>query len=326
MANKKNFLLNGKKKVIEKIAKFKFHPKKKLDVKVRHFSQRQANRLFLGCVIGVVALSGLVILSNTVHVFFGNKVSKVQVFKDKGTNQFANQVNLFMGDYLDTYFNRDKDTDLDELKKYYGSGIDIKGQESRDIDMKLEHVSLVEIKSSVAVYDINYQIKDGDNWKSVLARINVPYKEKDGRYYVSDLPYYTDQSSYVADTVKGNSKLPTQSEVEGLSNKKLSGLKDYIVAFFKAYTSGDNSQMAPFSGAVSPLKSYEFEELDYAYFIKHKHSIIAVVQVTFKNEFGVKHQENFTLEVTESKQTSSYYVKSMKHGIDEGCRKEMKMD
>lgn len=83
MTNKKNFLLNGKKKVIEKIAKFKFHPKKKLDVKVRHFSQRQANRLFLGCVIGVVALSGLVILSNTVHVFLEIKIVRFKFLRIK---------------------------------------------------------------------------------------------------------------------------------------------------------------------------------------------------------------------------------------------------
>ncbi len=103
--------------------------------------------------------------------------------------------------------------------------------------------------------------------------------------------------------------------------------KQYVEAFFKAYTSGDKTQMSPFSKEIQPVQGYLLKSMDYVYFIqddKDETKLVAVVQVTMTDAFELAHQENFVVSLKADKETDSYRVQSIEHGIAEKYRKQIK--
>lgn len=299
----------------KKVKRLKPKKKEKVQLKYRKINQKMANRLLLGFVVGMVGLSALVITSNAIRAVFGSKQVVVQPTKRDSRN-LSNKVGLFMTDFLNAYFSEDSQENRDKLERFYGSGIDIKNPATNLLASRLTGATLIEITDDKATYRVAYAVHVGDDWKNNVGVIVIPYDDKDGKFYVSDLPYFVDEDSYVAKLSRNVNRLKTQTDDKAFKKEK-----KYLEAFFKAYVSGDDTQMLPFSKSVKPVTGYRFKSMDYTYFVKRGNRVKVAVQVTFEDGLGLSHQENFTLDL--SKGNDTFYVEKMAHGISEKMKKEM---
>lgn len=213
--------------------KIKFPKRKQENVQIRprKISQRAANFLLLGFIVGVVGLAGLVIVSNAVRTLRGEK--KIVQVTNQDSRNLSNKVGLFMTDFLNSYFSDNSPENQEKLKKFYGAGIDVKSTKTTNLESKLTGAVLIEITNHLATYRVGYSVKVNDEWKNNVGVINIPYGVKNNKYYVSDLPYFTDEDSYIAKNPKNKVQLNLQAD-----DSKYSKAKEYVEAFFKAYASG----------------------------------------------------------------------------------------
>lgn len=302
--------------------KIKFPKRKQENVQIRprKISQRAANFLLLGFIVGVVGLAGLVIVSNAVRTLRGEK--KIVQVTNQDSRNLSNKVGLFMTDFLNSYFSDNNPENQEKLKKFYGAGIDVKSTKTTNLESKLTGAVLIEITNHLATYRVGYTVKVNDEWKNNVGVINIPYGVKNNKYYVSDLPYFTDEDSYIAKNPKNKVQLNLQAD-----DSKYSKAKEYVEAFFKAYASGDKTQMSPFSKEVRPVKGYVFKSVDYSYFIQDKQKedvLVNIVQVTFTDGLGLTHQENFAVTLQVDKKEETYRVQKLEHGISNKYAAELK--
>lgn len=302
--------------------KIKFPKRKQENVQIRprKISQRAANFLLLGFIVGVVGLAGLVIVSNAVRTLRGEK--KIVQVTNQDSRNLSNKVGLFMTDFLNSYFSDNSPGNQEKLKKFYGAGIDVKSTKTTNLESKLTGAVLIEITNHLATYRVGYSVKVNDEWKNNVGVINIPYGVKNNKYYVSDLPYFTDEDSYIAKNLKNKMQLNLQTD-----DSKYSKAKEYVEAFFKAYSSGDKTQMSPFSKEVRPVKGYVFKSVDYSYFIQDKQKedvLVNIVQVTFADGLGLTHQENFVVTLQVDKKEETYRVQKLEHGISKKYAAELK--
>lgn len=296
------------------------HPKpdrKKVEVKPKHISQKKANLLFFGFCFVMVGLAALTVLSNGVRAAKGLQPTQT-VSKENNSRNLSNRVGLFMTDFLNSYFNDGSSESLTKLNSFYGPDVDIKNT-STTKKSSLTGATLIEITDNLAAYRVAYQVEtDTDTWEDNVGVMAIPYKAKGNSYYVSELPYFIDEDSYVAKTSNTVNRLADQSD-----DKKDQKVLDYITAFLKAYTSGDRNQMLPFSKNIKPVLGYVFTSLDYSYIVKKDSTYTVAIQTTFTDGLGLDHQEDFTLTLSYDKKQDTYFVDKMQHGISDKIRKAM---
>lgn len=296
------------------------HPKpnrKKVEVKPKHISQKKANLLFFGFCFTMVGLATLTVLSNGVRAARGLQPAQA-ISKENNSRNLSNRVGLFMTDFLNSYFNDGSSESLSKLNSFYGPDVDIKNTSSTK-KSSLTGATLIEITDNLATYRVAYQVEtDADTWEDNVGVMAIPYKAKSNSYYVSELPYFIDEDSYVAKTSNTVNRLADQSD-----NKKDQKVLDYITAFLKAYTSGDRNQMLPFSKSVKPVLGYVFTSLDYSYIIKKDNIYTVAIQTTFTDGLGLAHQEDFTVTLSYDKKQDTYFVDKMQHGISDKIRQNM---
>lgn len=301
--------------------KFPKPRKTNVEVKPRKISQKAANRILMGFVVGIVGLSVLTIVSNAIRTMGTKPI--IQQVQEKNPRIYSNQISLFMTDFLNLYFSENNAENRLALTKFYAAGLDEKSGEMANADSRLTNATLFEVTENLATYRVEYEVKVGEEWQKNVGLISIPYGVKDGRFYVSDLPYFTNEASYVARGAKSGLRLKDQQD----DKKEFEKAKQYVEAFFKAYTSGDKTQMSPFSKEIQPVQGYLLKSMDYVYFIqddKDETKLVAVVQVTMTDAFELAHQENFVVSLKADKETDSYRVLSIEHGIAEKYRKQIK--
>lgn len=304
----------------EKKIKFPKRKQENVQIKPRKISQRTANFLLLSFIVGMVGLASLVIVSNMVRTLRGEK--KVVQVTNQDSRNLSNKVGLFMTDFLNSYFSDNSPENQAKLKKFYGAGVDVKNTKTTNLESKLTGAVLIEITNHLATYRVGYAVKVNNEWKNNVGVINIPYGVKNNKYYVSDLPYFTDEDSYIAKNPKNKIQLNLQAD-----DAKYAKAKEYVEAFFKAYASGDKTQMSPFSKEVRPVSGYVFKSVDYSYFIQDKPKadvLVNIVQVTFTDGLGLTHQENFTLTLQVDKKEETYRVQKLEYGISKKYVAELK--
>ena len=296
------------------------HPKsnlKKVEVKPKRISQKKANLLFFGFCFAVVGLATLTVLSNGIRAVKGAPAQPI-VSKENNSRNLSNRVGLFMTDFLNSYFNDGSSESLNKLNSFYGPDVDIKNM-STTKKSSLTGATLIEITNNLATYRVAYQVEtDTDTWEDNVGVMAIPYQAKGNSYYVSELPYFIDEDSYVADTGNHINRLSEQTDSD--KNEKV---LTYIEAFLKAYTSGDQTQMLPFSKKVKPILGYVFTSLDYSYMVKKDSTYTVAIQTTFTDGLGLDHQEDFTLTLSYDKKQDTYFVDKMQHGISNKMREKI---
>lgn len=287
--------------------------KKVMQPPKRH-SQRKINFIVYGGVFFLVVLSALSIFSNIARNVRQPKKENA-VVKVREKTGIDNQATVFLNAFIQTYFNQDLDkSNQDKLLSFYGGTLpDMKQSSNFKGQMELTQSILLIVSDNLGRFKVDYKIKGSkeDSWHDETVQFNVPFQQKGGQYYVSDLPYMTNVQTLTADKGKQANLNKSTTIYDEAWRKKAD---NFIQAFFKAYTTDDNS-LSTISRDVKAVKGYQFKTLDYSYYDqdKNKTQLIAQVQVTFQDKYGNNHSENFTLDLT--KKEDIFFVNHLSYGI-----------
>lgn len=293
---------------MEKMKKSFYLPrlKKKEKMEVKEISQVKMNMYFMTGLILIVLLalvSAAVSLSRSMRS--GDVKQEVAMVQ---TEQVDNRLQLFLENYLTTYFNYSNEKEYKEkLNRFYDFEPDVKKAGTMK-PMTLVSYKLEQITEKTAIYRVTYEI-DGNK---VTVLFGIPYVGKDGKYSVSGLPYYEAVSDYKMDTIDKTTRLTLDGN-DSVTEKERTMLKEFLILFFKNYTtSQDNLNII--SKNVKSINGAVFKSIDYTYFVvEDKENIMAYVQATI-DIFGVSHSENFTFSMSQ-KEDGSFFVNKMEHGI-----------
>ena len=314
------------KKIVKKKAKPKVLKKvgKKQKHQMRQISSRKMTTIFVTGLVGFGLLATTAIGLNVYGQLTGNQKPKVEkVTSDK----VDYRLEQFLDGYVNAYFtysmdNQAQKKQLDELNSYYNYVPSEQNQGQLRQETSLLSSYLQEIKDNVAVYEVVYKSGSGDSAENIKVGFNVPFGGKDGKYYVSGLPWY----SAVTNLKKSSSddkELVLSSQTTELSNSDKKKLNDFMDLFFRNYTTCQKN-LDSIADGVTTINGAIYKSTDWAYYKIHKDgSVEAYVQATFEIK-GITHSENFSFKL--AKKNDSYFVKELKHEIPADYAKVKKED
>lgn len=281
---------------------------------MKKVSQKRSNQIFLFGLAFFVFLCGLTIfISIKSAVKVNERLSNAAVVETK--QETDRRLEQFLDGYVSRYFTYNvqsgsSDDDVSKLNDYYGSIPDVKNQGQLKQEMSVVSARMLTAKDGVAVYRVVYDTKKDDKSQRVGIEFSIPYGEKDGKYYVSGLPWFSPVSDFKADGVEKNSMVSLVAK-DDLEEGKRKKLISFLELFFKNYTTSQ-ANLDLISKDIKSIGGATFKSLDYSYFKEKDGKILAYVQVTFEVA-GTTHSENFSFELREDK--DSYFVEKMDHTI-----------
>lgn len=287
---------------------------KQKQIKMKKVSQKSSNQIFLFGLAFFVFLCGLTIfISMKTAVKVNERLSNTAVVETK--KETDRKLEQFLDGYVSRYFTYNSqpgssDDDVSKLNNYYGSVPDVKNQGQLKQEMSVVSARMLTAKDGVAVYRVVYDTKKDDKSQRVGIEFSIPYGEKDGKYYVSGLPWFSPVSDFKADGVEKSSMVSLVAK-DDLEEGKRKKLISFLELFFKNYTTSQ-ANLDLISKDIKSIGGATFKSLDYSYFKEKDGKILAYVQVTFEVA-GTTHSENFSFELREDK--DSYFVEKMDHTI-----------
>lgn len=314
------------KKIVKKKAKPKVLKKvgKKQKHQMRQISSRKMTTIFVTGLVGFGLLATTAIGLNVYGQLTGNQKPKIEKVSSDKVDYRLEQ---FLDGYVNAYFtysmdNQAQKKQLDELNGYYDYVPSEQNQGQLRQETSLLSSYLQEIKDNVAVYEVVYKSGSGDSAENIKVGFNVPFGGKDGKYYVSGLPWY----SAVTNLKKSSSddkELVLSSQTTELSNSDKKKLNDFMDLFFKNYTTSQKN-LDLIADGVTTINGAIYKSTDWAYYKIHKDgSVDAYVQATFEIK-GITHSENFSFKL--AKKNDSYFVKELTHEIPADYAKVKKED
>ena len=281
---------------------------------MKKVSQKRSNQIFLFGLAFFLFLCGLTMfISIKSAVKVNERLSNTAVVETK--KETDRKLEQFLDGYVARYFTYNSqagssDDDVSKLNNYYGSVPDVKNQGQLKQEMSVVSARMLTAKDGIAVYRVVYDTKKDEKSQRVGIEFSIPYGEKDGKYYVSGLPWFSPVSDFKADGVEKSSmvSLVAKDDVEEGKRKKLIS---FLELFFKNYTTSQ-ANLDLISKDIKSIGGASFKSLDYSYFKEKDGKILAYVQVTFEVA-GTTHSENFSFELREDK--DSYFVEKMDHTI-----------
>ena len=287
---------------------------KQKQVKMKKVSQKKSNQIFLFGFAFFLFLCGLTMfISIKSAVKVNEKLSKTEVVETK--KETDRKLEQFLDGYVARYFTYNSqagssDDDVSKLNNYYGSVPDVKNQGQLKQEMSVVSARMLTAKDGIAVYRVIYDTKKDDKSQRVGIEFSIPYGEKDGKYYVAGLPWFSPVSDFKADGVEKDSmvSLIAKDDLEEGRRKKLIS---FLELFFKNYTTSQ-ANLDLISKDIKSIGGASFKSLDYSYFKEKDGKILSYVQVTFEVA-GTTHSENFSFELREDK--DSFFVEKMDHTI-----------
>ncbi|OFR42553.1 conjugal transfer protein [Streptococcus sp. HMSC062H02] len=287
---------------------------KQKQVKMKKISQKRSNQIFLFGLAFFLFLCGLTMfISIKSAVKVNERLSNTAVVETK--KETDRKLEQFLDGYVARYFTYNSqagssDDDVSKLNNYYGSVPDVKNQGQLKQEMSVVSARMLTAKDGVAVYRVIYDTKKDDKSQRVGIEFSIPYGEKDGKYYVAGLPWFSPVSDFKADGVEKDSMVSLVAK-DDLEEGKRKKLISFLELFFKNYTTSQ-ANLDLISKDIKSIGGASFKSLDYTYFKEKDGKILAYVQVTFEVA-GTTHSENFSFELREDK--DSFFVEKMDHTI-----------
>lgn len=286
--------------------------KSKPEMKV--LSQLKLNAIFLGGLIGLVALSAL-----TIVIAFTKATQPVTVDKKDrlvlpAKEEVDNRLQLFLDSYVQTYFTVGIEADQvtkqkENLAGFYANPPEVKKEPLVEKPTALVTSRLQQVVDNLAVYRVTYEVGVEDKQR-ITVLFTIPYGGKDGQYYVAGLPYFQAVESFKAETGDDVPKLQLQA-IDDLSLEEREELLKFLDLFFTNYTtSQDNLNIV--ARGVRSINGAVYKGVDYAYFKVTDKAIKAYVQASFEIA-GITHVENFSLTLVQKE--GSYFVEKLEHEI-----------
>nr|DAK17315.1 MAG TPA: conjugative transposon protein [Caudoviricetes sp.] len=281
---------------------------------MKKISQKRSNQIFLFGLAFFLFLCGLTMfISIKSAVKVNERLSNTAVVETK--KETDRKLEQFLDGYVARYFTYNSqagssDDDVSKLNNYYGSVPDVKNQGQLKQEMSVVSARMLTAKDGVAVYRVIYDTKKDDKSQRVGIEFSIPYGEKDGKYYVAGLPWFSPVSDFKADGVEKDSMVSLVAK-DDLEEGKRKKLISFLELFFKNYTTSQ-ANLDLISKDIKSIGGASFKSLDYTYFKEKDGKILAYVQVTFEVA-GTTHSENFSFELREDK--DSFFVEKMDHTI-----------
>lgn len=299
--------------------------KKKKEITVRRFSQKRYNRLFLGGLIVFFSLSCLMIVTNLMKANRKEEPIQQIVADDRKEYRLENYLNNFVYYYFN--FSEDGETQssqIEKLNSFYADGLTLSNQGYLRQPSVLNTYRLLYLDKEKATYLVSYTVTIKEEGKETkqefVTEFTVPYKEVEGKYYVSDLPYFETVKSSQYETVGEEEKKKLEPD-NVLNEEQNSQLKDFLTLFFTNYVSSQEN-LNLIANDIPVLAGTRFKSLDWAYLDDSDSNQLKVyAQVTF-DTLGTTRSENFSFAII--KKDDGFYVEKMKHGIPENYKKEEK--
>jgi len=319
MNKSKNYLL----KFRNYLSNFEKKEKKGKPPKLKIVNKKTVNIAMIGGIffllfIGLMGSFRAITLSNQVTSLKESLKSIDTTSNQTKTepDQYNYQLQYYLNDYVYAYFTLSQDTNkqqeqVKQLENFYNFVPDIKSQGQTRNPSELVSSQLLTVEDNIARYKIKYKEKiNNENPKEYQIGFNIPFGRKDGKFFISGLPWFSALTSYQAGQFNEEEKLKL-SATDQFSDSEHKKVEKFLTIFFTNYTSNqDNLNLiAPDITVVSNTK---FKTIDYIYLKNEGDSLIAYVQATFEVG-GSTHSENFTFTLSEKEQT--YYVTKLEHTI-----------
>ena len=289
-------------------------PRKDKQLTVKKISQKKSNVIFMTSLVGFVLLCGLTMFVSIVTTAkMKARLSEAPVVEAK--KETDRTLEQFLDGYVSRYFTYNSqsgsaDEDVAKLNNYYGSIPEVKNQGQTKQEMSIVSARMLLAKDGVAVYRIVYDTKKDDKNQRVGIEFSIPYGEKDGKYYVAGLPWFSPVSDFKADGLGKETHLALLDNDE-IGEGKRKKLVSFLELFFKNYTTSQ-ANLDLISKDIKSIGGATFKSLDYTYFKEKDGKILAYAQITL-DVAGTTHSENFSFELREDK--DSYFVEKMEHTI-----------
>lgn len=328
LRTKKAELLEPKEKTSKKkTVTFDKKPKKKFTLKGS--GTLKSKVIVYGTIATLLALSaGATTLSIMAKSKALSKPAVSAVLDKRSLSDTDNKVNVYMTSFIKTYFNFSTQNTGDystNLTSYFGDNVNMTYLPENKSDMKLVSSTLLKIENNVAIYVVNYQVKEkpmdkNSKWLDNSVEFNIPFVSKDDKYYISDTPFITALSELQG---KNADKKSLSKQTKDYTEKQTKKFDTFLEAFFTAYTT-DNKTLATMSSNIVGIKGYKFDKLAYTYYAKSSSGDTnAIITVAFKDNLGSIHKENFELMI--KKNGDTLFVKSLNHGVSQDYFKEEKV-
>ena len=302
MIKAKRYLLKAR----EYLSNFKKVEKKGGPPKLKVTTKKTVNLAVIG---GITFLLLVGLMGAIRAITLSNKVGTLQAQVEATQKQKAQPLDANRKyDYkLQYYLN-------DYVNSFYNFVPDVKAQGQVRNPSTLLYSQLVTVEGKVATYKVKYKEmiqhdKDTEE-KELVTGFNIPFDEKEGKYYVSGLPWFSAIDSSQAGHFSEDDQLQLTAN-DHVSDSQHKKVEKFLKVFFTNYTTNqDNLNLIAKNVAI--VANTTFKTIDYTYLKKDGAGLIAYVQATFEVG-GTTHSENFTFTLTEK--DKSYYVTKLEHTI-----------
>ena len=322
MDKAKRYLLQAK----EYLSHFKKVEKKGGPPKLKVTNKKTVNIAVIGGIsfllfVGFLGSIRAITLSNKVGTLQAQveATQKQQTKPMESSRKYDYKLQYYLNDYVYAYFTLPNEGDkqkeqVDYLNKFYNFIPDVKSQGQVRNPSTLLYSQLVTVEGKVATYKVKYKesIHRDNNTeeKEIVTGFNIPFDEKDGKYYVSGLPWFSAIEASQAGHFSEDDKLQLTAN-DHFSDSERKKVEKFLKVFFTNYTtSQDNLNLI--AKNVNIIANSTFKTIDYTYLKQDGDDLIAYVQATFEVG-GTTHSENFTFTLSEKEKT--YYVTKLEHTI-----------
>jgi len=321
------------------LKKIRKKEKKEPQPKVKHLSQKKANRvvfaivflLFLAAIVGVIR-------SNVVAMNFDQLASKVEQInqdnqKTTETKESYDPAALafYATSFAKEYLNMDGKAEevkqkerLDRLANYLSFDvalIDEKGNEQLEFSRHFKQATVtrtVEETECLLVYlNVVYEVKSTEETETRTQEMVLPIQAKDQLFAIVSRPYFLTSRLPQGKT----DQLEKTKETIELSGNEKEEVETFLKMFFEKYASADKQElMLLMKEAIESPEGLELVAVDTSevtYFDTQQQDVLGVqVSVTFADSLtNAAYTENFSLWLTRTE--NSYFVNTLKHYFTE---------
>ena len=262
MIKAKRYLLKAR----EYLSNFKKVEKKGGPPKLKVTTKKTVNLSIIG---GISFLLFVGLMGSIRAITLSNKVGTLQA-QVKATQKQKEQPVDANRKYA--YFTLPQEGDkqqaqVEHLNSFYNFVPDVKAQGQVRNPSTLLYSQLVTVEGKVATYKVKYKEiiqhdKDTEE-KELVTGFNIPFDEKEGKYYISGLPWFSAIDSSQAGHFSEDDQLQLTAN-DHVSDRQHKKVEKFLKVFFINYTTNqDNLNLIAKNVAI--VANTTFKTIDYTY-------------------------------------------------------------
>ena len=192
-------------------------------------------------------------------------------------NSTTIRLQYYLNDFVYAYFTLPQEVEkqegqIDYLNSFYNFVPDVKSQGQVRNPSELLSAQLITVENNVATYRIKYKEwirHDKETQETeIVTGFNIPFDEKDGKYYISGLPWFSVIESSQAGHFSEDDQLQLTAN-DHFSDGQRKKVEKFLKVFFTNYTTNqDNLNLI--AKDVDIIANTTFKTIDYIYLKKRR--------------------------------------------------------